>query len=139
MPLPEKFSDYLAILALLISSASFYLSWRNYHRDTSRLKIRLDFRTHSGRGNEYLVNVTNVGRRTTTISKVYARLKDKKRFPVFDSSTPLGETQSKEISVPMAGFNDEHPLYIRVFEVEDTTGKVYKAPTWKLWWQIRKL
>ena len=44
MPSPEKFSDYLSIFAVLISSLSLYLSWRNFRRDRSHLKIKLDFK-----------------------------------------------------------------------------------------------
>ena len=139
MPAPEKFSDYLSIFAVFISSISLYISWRNFRRDRSHLKIKLDFKVHPGRGSEYLVNIVNDGGRTTTVTKVFARLKSKKRYPVFDGPTPLGETQSKEISVPMAGFKSLlHPLGIRAFEVEDSTGKVYRTRTWKLWYHIRK-
>ena len=136
---PEKFSDYLSIIAVILSATSLYISYRNYRRDTSRLKIVLGFEVHPGRGSNYTVKITNVGRRPASIAKVYARLKNGKSYPVFDTTTLLTETQFKDLTVPMAGFRDEHPLDIRAFEVEDTSGKVYKARTWKLWWQIRKI
>jgi hypothetical protein len=125
--------------ALIVSCASFYLSWRNYRRDSSRLKINLEFDVNPGRGSAYTVRMINVGRRPASITRVYARLKNGKRYPVMDTTTVLAETQFKDLSVPMAGFRNEHPLYIIAFEVEDTTGKVYKARTWKLWWHIRKI
>lgn len=125
--------------ALIVSCASFYLSWRNYRRDSSRLKINLEFDVNPGRGSAYTVRMINVGRRPASITRVYARLKNGKRYPVMDTTTVLAETQFKDLSVPMAGFRNEHPLYITAFEVEDTTGKVYKARTWKLWWHIRKI
>lgn len=125
--------------ALIVSCASFFLSWRNFRRDASRLAIKLGFEVHPGRGSNYTVRITNIGRRPASIAKVYARLKNGNRYPVFDTTTLLTETQFKDLTVPMAGFRDEHPLYIRALEVEDTTGKVYKARTWKLWWQIRKI
>jgi hypothetical protein len=136
---PEKFSDYLSILALMLSTASLYISYRNYRRDVSHLKIDLHFDVSHRRGSEYTVRVTNDGRRPASIVRMVARLKNGEQYPVFDTLTLLTETQFKEVSVPMAGFRNEHPLYIRAFEVEDTTGKVYKARTWRLWWQIRNV
>jgi len=135
--------DWLTIgfssAALIVSCASFILSWRNFRRDASRLKIKLDFEVYPGYGSSYTVRITNVGRRPSSITSVYARLKNGKRYPVYEGTTLLAETQFKDLSVPMAGFQNEHPLYIRAFEVEDTTGKVYKARTWTLWWHIRKV
>lgn len=125
--------------ALIVSCASFYLSWQNFRRDTSRLKINLEFDVHPERGSNYTVKIINAGRRPAAISKVYARLKNKKCYSVMDTATLLAETQFKNLSVPMAGFPNKHPLDIIAFEVEDTTGKVYKARTWKLWWHIRKI
>lgn len=125
--------------ALIVSCASLILSWRNFRRDSSRLKISLDFEVHPGRGSNYTVKITNVGRRPASIANVYARLRNGKRYPVFEMTTPLAETQFKDLTVPMAGFRNEHPLYIKAFEVEDTTGKVYKARTWKLWWHIHRI
>ena len=136
---PEKFSDYLSILAVILSAISLYISYRNYRRDTSRLKINLSYEMDLAHGSSYTVRMINVGRRPASIIRVYARLKDGKRYPVMDATTLLAETQFKDLYVPMAGFRNEHPLYIRAFEVEDTTGKVYKARTWKLWWHIRKI
>lgn len=135
--------DWLTIgfssAALLLSISSFILSWRNYRRDMSRLKINLSYEVQHGRGGGYMVRITNVGRRPASVAKVYARLKNGKRYPVMDAATLLAETQFKDLSVPMAGFRNEHPLYIRSFEVEDTAGNVYTARTWKLWGQIRKI
>jgi len=135
--------DWLTIgfssAALIVSCASFYLSWRNFRRDASRLKIKLGFEVHPGHGSNYTVRIINVGRRPATITNMYARLKNGKRYPVFETTTLLAETQFKDLSVPMAGFRDEHPLYIKAFEVEDITGKVYKAHTRTLWWHIRKI
>jgi hypothetical protein len=136
---PEKFSDFLSILAVILSATSLYISYRNFHCDSSRLKINLEFDVEPGRGSSYTVRMINVGRRPASIIRVYARLKNGKRYPVMDTTTLLAETQFKDLSVPMAGFRDEHPLYITAFEVEDTTGRVYKAHTWKLWWHIRKI
>ena len=136
---PEKFSDYLSIIAVFLSAMSLYISYRNYRRDTSRLKVVLGFEVHPGRGSNYTVRITNVGRRPSSITSVYARLKNRKRYPVYDGTTLLAETQYKDISVPMAGFRNEHPLYISAFEVEDTNGNVYKARTWRLWWHIHKV
>lgn len=135
--------DWLTIgfssAALVVSISSFILSWRNFQRDTSRLKVQLSYEVQHGRGSGYMVRITNVGRRPASVTGVYARIKNGKRYPVMDTTTLLAETQFKDLSVPMAGFGNEHPLYIKAFEVEDSSGKLYKAQTWKLWWQIRKI
>jgi len=136
---PEKFSDYLSILAVMLSAISLYISYRNYRRDVSHLQISLRFDVSPGRGSEYIVRVTNDGRRPASIIRMSARLKNGEQYPVFDTLTLLTETQFKEVSVPMAGFRNEHPLYIRAFEVQDSTGRVYKARTWKLWWHVRRV
>lgn len=135
--------DWLTIgfssAALIVSCASFILSLRNFRRDVSRLKVILGFEVHPGRGSAYTVRITNVGRRPASVTKVYAHHKDGNRYPVSDATTLLTETQFRDLTVPMAGFQDDHPLDIRAFEVEDTSGKVYIARTRKLWWRIRKI
>ena len=135
--------DWLTIgfssIALIFSFASLILAWRNFRRDASRLKINIRYKVHPWQGGIYTVRITNIGRRPASLTHVYARYKNGKRYPVMDIPTQLEETQFKDLSVEMAGFHNDHPLSIRAFEVEDSTGKVYKAHTWKLWWQLRKI
>lgn len=138
MPAPVEFSDYFSIAAILISAASLYLSYRNYRRDTSRLKILTRFEASAAHGCLYTLTMVNVGRRPVTVTKVLACLKGRQRFPVFDSTTLLAETASREIIIPMTGFGNKHPLTITAFEVQDSSGKVYVSQTWKLRWQINK-
>jgi hypothetical protein len=141
MPKTIQVSDILASLALIVSMVSLYVSWREYRRDTSRLKIRLDFQVYPGKGSAYVVRIINIGRRDTTISKVFACMKSGKHYPVFDTLMLLKETETKEFTVPVAGFlkSNFHPLHIRAFEVEDTTGKPYRARTCWLGRRIRKV
>jgi hypothetical protein len=129
----EKTSDYIAVVALLLSAASLYITWRHERRDASRLKIGLTYGPDPVRGPGYTVRVTNVGRRPASIAAVYARTRGGKRYPVMDRTTPLAETEFREVSVPMSGFGNRQPSSITAFEVEDTTGTVYKASTRKYW------
>ncbi|MBU2611577.1 MAG: hypothetical protein KJ606_11645 [Chloroflexi bacterium] len=129
MPKTIQVSDVLATLALILSTISLYVSWRQYRRDVSRLKIRLDFQVFIGKGSAYLVYITNTGRRPATVSKVYARMRGEGHYPVFDAKRLLAETETLDLSVPLAGFTSSlrHPLDITMIEVEDSAGKVYKA------------
>lgn len=71
---PEKFSDYLSMIALVFSCLSLFLSWRNFLRDRSHLKVSLDFTHRQNQGSQYHVVITNDGRRTATLVKVDALL-----------------------------------------------------------------
>ena len=63
-------SDYLSIGALIISSISLFLSWRQFSRDRGRLQLKLNF-IEQPRGGAFTLVVTNDGRRPVTISKVF--------------------------------------------------------------------
>jgi hypothetical protein len=138
MPMPQNFSDYLSIIAILFSAVSLYISWRAFQRDDSRLKIKLDFEVTHSVGNAYNVKITNLGRHPASIEKVYARLYNLKRYPVFNSADSLKEMESRTVSVPMSGFHSMHPMGIIAFEVEDAGEKITRTYTWKLWRHIRK-
>ena len=129
-------SDLLAILAVVLSAISLYVSYRTYRRDASHLHIRLRYDADPVHGDGYTVRITNDGRRPAAISRVFACEKSGKRYPVMDTVTRLAETEFHDLSVPMAGFGNGHPSVIRAFEVEDTTGRVYKAVTWPIWWRM---
>ena len=141
MPWPEEFTDFTAILALIISLASLGLSLWNYRRDRSFLKVSLDFQARTNMGSAYLVNVTNTGRRPATVTKLVVRLKNGKRHSISIAEKKLSETDPVQYVVTLADFIPEikHPLDIKVIEIEDTSKNVYKARTWKLWWHIRKV
>jgi hypothetical protein len=126
------FSDYLSIVALVLASISLYVSWRQYERDRSHLKLSLQFQVQTGQGSAYILTIVNSGRRPATIQKCFAKLKDDPTYyPVFDKSTVLTETQAQEISIPLYGFRESlsHPLDIELFAVEDTTSKRWSIRT----------
>ncbi len=126
------FSDYLAILAFLISTLSLYISWRQYQRDRSHLESSINLLNHYGEMT-YQVRLVNSGRRLVTIQRVYARVRSGKRYPVFDTPTQLGETKTLEFNVPLMDFGEtpNDPNIIVAFEAEDTTGKNHRFPTGK--------
>ncbi len=136
MSLSGNLSNYLAVLAVLLSAISLYVSYRTYRRDVSHLKVSLNYDADPLHGDGYTVRIINDGRRPATITHVFARVKSGKRYPVMDTVTRLGETEFRDLPVPMAGFGNGHPSAIRAFEVEEATGKVYKAATWPIWWRI---
>ncbi len=134
---PEKFSDYVAILAFIVSCTSFYLSWKNFTRDRSHLKLALDFTSHAKRGNQFQVTITNDGRRTASLTRVDALLWFRKRQTVFQQQTVLTEGDLKEIFVPTAMIPSiSNPLTVRAFEVRDSVGNEYRASALWLFWKI---
>lgn len=131
---PEKFSDYIAILALLISCASFYLSWRNFRRDRSHLKLTLDYEKQK---RQYRIAITNDGRRVATLDKVDALLWFRRQQTVFEHETELTEGKQKNIFVPLVMLPGiSNAPAVRGFEAVDTRGNKYRASTFKLYWKI---
>ncbi len=124
------FSDYLAILAVLISAFSLYISWRQYQRDRSHLASTISLQNHFGEL-AYHLSLVNNGRRMTTVQRIYALVRSGKRYPVFDTPTQLGETKTLELSVPLMDFGKapNDPDHIVAFEVEDSTGNNYRFST----------
>jgi len=134
------FSDYVAIFALVISAISLFISWRQYSRDSSQLKLSLQFHVKSGQGSAYTLRVVNSGRRPATVLKCYARLKSGKAYPVYDTPRNLEETDSLEVDIPLYGFKNSitHPLDIVAFEVEETSGRTCRIKTQRIGRDIRK-
>ena len=133
-------SDYLSILAVAISGISLYISWRQYSRDRSHLKLGLKVQEDIRNGPTFIISVVNVGRRPTTIVRGYALVSSGKRYPVFDTPTVLEETKTLEFSVPFAGFEKtfSFPYIIKAFEIEESTGKRSSIKTRHLKNQIKK-
>ncbi|HXD09291.1 MAG TPA: hypothetical protein VN653_04450 [Anaerolineales bacterium] len=134
---PEKFSDYVSMIALVFSCASLYLSWRNYVRDRSHLKVSLDFENLPKQGSRFEVTVTNDGRRTTTLVRVDALFWFRQRENFFEQETALTEGMHKKLSAPLARFSSiSNPLAIRAFEAVDSVGHKYRAGTLRLLYKI---
>jgi hypothetical protein len=133
-------SDYLAVLALLISAISLYISWRQYSRDRSHLKLSLDIEEDVTRGPAFMIQVVNAGRRQATVVRGYARVSSGKRYPVFDTQTVLEETDSLQFKVYFADFfrTFSSKYYIQAFEVEDTMGRRSTVSTRPLKNKIKK-
>ncbi|MCI0556652.1 MAG: hypothetical protein L0287_37410 [Anaerolineae bacterium] len=127
----------LSSCALLISSISLIISWRNYRRDRSHLKLSLDFASHEKQGKRFLVVITNDGRRTATLTRVDALLWFRKHQTIFQQQTVLTEGGSKEILIPQAMFPSiSSPLAVRAFEAVDSVGHKYRSSTLWLYWKI---
>jgi len=136
-----RFSDYIAAVALVISAFSLYLSWRQYSRDRSHLRLSLRFELTTGQGSSYVLRVVNAGRRTANIDSCYARFRSGRRYPVTDKPMMLEETHATEVSIPLYGFRNSisHPLDLVAFEVRETTGAVHTIKTRKIRSSIRQL
>ena len=128
-------------MALFISAVSLYMSWRQFDRDRSWLKLGLEFHLKSGRGSSYSLKIVNIGRRPVTIIKCYARLKSGKAYPVYDRPTILNETNNLNVDIPLYDFRSTiiHPLDIVAFEVEESTGKLSRIMTRRIGRDVRKL
>ncbi|MBI3166595.1 MAG: hypothetical protein IPG44_06450 [Anaerolineales bacterium] len=128
---PEKFSDYLSMIALVFSSLSLLLSWRNFRRDRSHLKLSLVFETHGKLADgQYLLTITNVGRRPATLVKVDAVFWFQKRHNIFSQETVLAEGARKSLSVYLVFFPSiSNPLAVRTFEAADSLGTKYRTNT----------
>jgi len=133
-------SDYLAGLALLISAISLFISWRQYSRDRSHLKLSLDIQDDVTKGPAFIIRVVNSGRRQTTVARGFARVSSGKRYPVFDTITVLEETDTLQFTVYLYDFFRTYSskYYIQAFEVEDTTGRRFIVRTRHLKNRIKK-
>ena len=133
-------SDYLAVLALLISAISLFISWRQYSRDRSHLKLSLDIQKDVTKGPAFIIQVVNSGRRQTTVARGFARVSSGKRYPVFDTLTVLEETDTLRFTVYLYDFTKTYSskYYIQAFEIEDTTGRRSVVRTHHLKNQIKK-
>lgn len=126
--------DWLTIgfstVALLISSVSLFISWRNFRRDRSHLKLTLEYERQAGPEGQYQLTVTNDGRRAATLTEVNALLWFRERCTVYQQSTPLEEGKQKRILVPLAMIPSlSTPLRVRAFEARDSVGNRYRRST----------
>jgi hypothetical protein len=136
-----KFSDYFSIFAVLISALSLYLSWRQYSRDRSHLKLGLKItREDIRKGPAFVVSVVNVGRRPATVPHGFAQVSSGKRYPVYDTPIVLEETKGFEFSVYFFDFfrSLSSGSFITAFVMEDSAGKRYSISTRPLKIQIKK-
>ena len=131
---PEKFSDYLSMVALVFSCASLFLSWRNFMRDRSHLILTLEY---ENRGRQFHITVINDGRRSATLVRVAALFWFRKREVFFEQETTLTEGTHKKLSAPLARFSSiSNPLAVRGFEGVDSVGHTYRAGTLKLLYKM---
>lgn len=128
------FSDYISIFALGISALALFISWRQYVRDQSNLKLAVRIHNDIVDGPMFILKAVNKGRRPLTIIQAYARVSSGKAYPVYDTRTTLDETEMLEFSVPFSGFFNtiSSGYYIKAFEFEDTTGKRHIVKTRRL-------
>jgi len=88
-------SDYLSVIALIISAISLFLSWRQYARDAGRLKLHIDY-TSEMCGGTFCLEITNIGRRPVMVDKVAVLTFDEKEFPVSENRFILDESEPKK-------------------------------------------
>ena len=123
--------------ALIISCASFILSWRNFRRDRSHLKLTLEFENRRHQERQYKVTITNDGRRSATLTEVNVLLWFRKQHTIYKQDTLLEEGKQKPILVPLAMIPFiSTPLLIRAFEARDSVGHKYRKSTLRLFWNI---
>lgn len=131
-----QISDWIALVALVFSIISLYISWLAYYRDRSHLQLTIDFHGESTANGKYHITITNDGRRPITLSEVAARFWCRKHRVFYEKETPLNEGETKLVLAPIQLFPVKHPLSIMVFEAKDSTGKKYRVATIWLIWQI---
>ena len=134
-------SDVLSIFAVLVSSLSLVLSWRQYARDRSRLKMKLSIKDDMKNGPTFLVSAVNDGRRPVTVVRGVALVESGHYYPVYDTRIELKENDAFEFSVPFSGFFKSMSSgdFIKAFELEDSTGRRVSIGTRNLRKQIKKI
>jgi len=136
MPFPVQYSDYLSTLALVISCASFFLSWRQFVRDASRLKLYLNYERETGSGS-FKLTIINDGRRPVTIEKIYLVATDNKRYSVLAGNFELEESQPYDVSIVLSAYG-LHPVEVSRIIVWDTNGRKKSISTRNLQKKIRE-
>jgi hypothetical protein len=120
----------LSSAAFIVSCASFVLSWQNFRRDRSHLRITLKFEDRPQQQAQYEVTITNDGRRSAKLIEVAALLWFRKRHIIYQQDTSLGEGEQKSIIVPLAMIHSiSTPLSIRAFQARDSVGHIYCRST----------
>jgi len=134
-------SDILSVFAVLISSLSLVLSWRQYARDRSRLKLNLSLRDDMKGGPAFVLSAVNAGRRPATVVRGVAVVESGHYYPVYDTRIELKENDAFDFSVPFSGFFNSLPSgdFIKAFELEDSTGRRVSIGTRSLSKQIKKI
>lgn len=131
---PEKFSDYLSIFAVVLSSFSLFLSWKNYMRDRSHLTLKMMYKKVN---KEFQLLVTNDGRRIAVLQEVNALLWISRTHTITTTTYELAEGKQKTYSVPLAMFPGiSNPFRVRGFVVMDTRGNSYRVTIFKIYWKI---
>lgn len=127
-------SDFLSVFAIILSTVSLMLSWKQYSRDTGYLKLSLDFSVPPVGGALHLT-ITNIGRRPITVRDVYLYARKNEQFLLSVGNILLEETESREITIPISGYVEKSPLEVKFIEVIDTRGKQCKIST--LWLKLK--
>ena len=134
----------LSILSLLVSILAFIYSYMAYRRDRSKVKIDVKFHLLSGHGTEFIVTVTNVGRRPLQIDDVILSIRSGiKLRPIFFNPIMLHEAENKDFVFSLHSHKEhfQDPLDFRYIEVVDSLGNRYVYPTWAArlkYWKLRR-
>lgn len=128
-------TDIIAGLALVVAFISLYISWRAFRRDSSDLRVSLDFHLKTGQGTAFEVSVVNTGRRTTYIRKVslYSKSGKESSYRGITSPIILEEAQHRDFLFPLylppLKTDFRSPLDVKRVEVHDTLGNKYTFPS----------
>ncbi|MFT3895305.1 MAG: hypothetical protein QM730_27080 [Anaerolineales bacterium] len=124
---PEKFSDYLSILALLISSTSLFISVLNYRRQGGILKFALNYEQRGVSG-IFLLRVENKGFHSIKINQIRMLVRERV-YTVDQDGFELEYGKQQTVKISLAGYKDFHPLEVSRIEVVDIADNVYKIST----------
>jgi hypothetical protein len=128
-------SDFLAVVAIVLSTFSLVNSWRQVARDVGRLRLKVEYDDQSPNGTIYLM-LTNIGRRPVTVDFIEIFTTDRKYLPVQEADFSLRESEAREIKIPLSGYIEYKPQEIKAVRVVDTYGNVYRIstdPMWRKW------
>jgi len=99
--------QWVGILALVISVASFYVSYRSYKRDNPDVRVELEYRPETGRGTAFLVLLRNCGRRRVEIKSLSLCLKSGKSLPYKQLPLDLEPEASRECWFHLWDYKDD--------------------------------
>jgi hypothetical protein len=133
---PEKFSDYLSIFAVIVSSTSLLISFLNYRRQGGILKFGLDYEKKGATG-VFVLRVENAGYHSVKVNQIRMVVRDSSY--VVDSDGFIVEYgPPKIIRIPLAGYKDFHPIEVSRIEVVDIANKPHKISTKGLRHKVRQ-
>lgn len=124
---PEKFSDYLSLVAILISTTSLLISVLNYRRQGGILKFALDFE-RNGTSGIFLLKVENKGFHSVKINQIRMLVRNRV-YTVDQEGFELEYGKQQTVKISLAGYKDFHPLEVSRVEVVDIADKIYKINT----------